>query len=126
MLCRLFSTKRDKIIPIIYENADILVKSLPVTSLGMNQYMIGCKKTKQAAILDCGDKVPQNWVDSASKNGMVITKILQTHGHIDHVCGLHATKELLPNAPIYYHPDDWIVCFNIDKTHFFNHSFIIY
>ena len=64
---------------------------------------------EQAAIVDCGDDSPQDWAGAAKEEGLEITKILQTHGHVDHVVGLKATKELLPDAPIYACPDDWMV-----------------
>jgi glyoxylase-like metal-dependent hydrolase (beta-lactamase superfamily II) len=43
------------------------------------------------------------------QNDMRITSILQTHGHVDHVCGLRETKNMLPNVPIFAHNDDWYV-----------------
>jgi len=96
-------------IPLVHESKNVFIKSLPVTPLGMNQYMIMCQSLNEAAIVDCGDDEPQRWIDEASADNMKITKLLQTHGHVDHVCGLKATKELLPDAPIHSHPDDYMI-----------------
>eukprot|EP00947_MAST-08B_sp_MAST-8B-sp1_P002771 g2771.t1 len=66
----------------------------------MNQYLVGCRTSGSAAIIDSGDDEPERWVASAAAEGLTIEHLLQTHGHIDHVAGLAATKRLLPAAPI--------------------------
>jgi len=87
----------------------MVLLSLPVTPFAMNQYLLGCKVTKQAALIDCGDDNIERWVDAAAEEGgMSIVKILQTHGHVDHVAGLKQTKEKL-DVPIYACSDDWII-----------------
>jgi glyoxylase-like metal-dependent hydrolase (beta-lactamase superfamily II) len=82
------------------------VAALPVTPFQMNQYMLGCKVSGEAAIIDAGDTHPQGWIDCASEQGVSVKYLLQTHAHIDHVAGLADTKDLLPDAPIYMHPLD--------------------
>lgn len=85
-----------------FENATI--GSLVVGPLQTNCYVIGCKKTKEAAIIDAGGNGP-GLLKLAESLGFKIVKILQTHAHIDHVAALSEIKAAT-DAPIYMHPDD--------------------
>lgn len=72
--------------------------------LATNFFVVGCTATGEGAIIDAG------WdgaaiVEMATEQDIDVTKILQTHAHIDHVAGLHAAKAAT-GAPIYLHPDD--------------------
>lgn len=72
--------------------------------LATNFYVIGCRATGEGAIIDAGwagDEIAA----MAVEQGVRVTKILQTHAHIDHVAGLHGAKEATA-APIYLHPAD--------------------
>ncbi len=76
---------------------------LPLGALQTNCYILACKKTNKAAIIDPG------WngrllAETIEENGWELTHILLTHSHFDHVGGLKELKELT-NAPIYLHPD---------------------
>lgn len=93
-----------------------------------SQYIIGCRETREAAFVDCGEP-PERFLSWAEKHGCVrtppidlpripvltvtaaarsfnITKILITHGHPDHVAGLSHTKKAIPDAEICIHPLD--------------------
>ncbi len=72
--------------------------------LATNFFVIGCTATDDGAIIDAGFAGDQI-VGMAEEQGIEVTKILQTHAHIDHVAGLHAAKALT-DAPIYLHPAD--------------------
>lgn len=92
----------------VLETDALIVKTLPVTPFEMNMYLLGCKSTGDAAIVDAGDSDVARWVEAAGGDG-AIKHVLQTHGHVDHVAGLADFKEALPDAPVYLHPlDDWI------------------
>ena len=95
---RLFATSAQP--SVILESPGAVVASLPVTPFAMNQYLIGCRTTGDAAIIDAGDEEPQRWLDLASDLGLTISKVLLTHGHVDHVAGLAQTKQVLPDAPV--------------------------
>ena len=72
--------------------------------LATNFFVIGCTATGEGAIIDAGwagDEI----VAMAQEQEVAVTKILQTHAHIDHVAGLSQAKQLT-DAPIYLHPDD--------------------
>ena len=93
---------------IVLSTPTVLISTLPVTPVQMNQYLVGCRATNTAALIDCGDDDPSRWISHAAENGMDITKILQTHGHVDHVAGLAQTVELL-NVPIHACSKDWAI-----------------
>jgi glyoxylase-like metal-dependent hydrolase (beta-lactamase superfamily II) len=64
----------------------------------MNQYLLVCKQTGQAAMIDAGDP-DKLWqfmtAEGASQQGphqITVTKLLQTHAHIDHILGLAAVR----------------------------------
>lgn len=81
-----------------------IIERRPVGPLAMNSYVIGCSVTKEAAIIDSGGET-ERMLALAQQHGLEITKLLQTHGHVDHVAGLKEMKEAT-SAPIYLHPDD--------------------
>ena len=90
---------------VMYENDDVVILSRPVTTFQMNQSLVGCKRTGEAAIVDAGGR-PAPFMEAAERKGLQIWHLLQTHAHIDHVSGLKATKEALPAALVYLHPLD--------------------
>lgn len=94
---------------LVLKNESVLIATLPVTPFQMNQYLIGCPKTGAAALVDCGDGEPERWVQTAAEHSLTIQHLLQTHAHVDHVAGLAVTKALLPDAPVYLHPDDYYI-----------------
>eukprot|EP00937_MAST-01D_sp_MAST-1D-sp2_P006228 g6228.t1 len=93
-------------IPVLVDTDAVLVASQPVTPFAMNQYLVGCKKTGQAALVDAGDDDASRWVTLGAAHGMEITQILQTHAHIDHVAGLERSRAELPGAAVKLHPED--------------------
>ena len=69
---------------ILLEREGMFVASLAVTPFQMNQYLVGCTKSGEAALVDSGDTHVQGWVDLAAEYGCTITHLLQTHA----VCAL--------------------------------------
>jgi glyoxylase-like metal-dependent hydrolase (beta-lactamase superfamily II) len=88
------------------DTPSVFISFSPVNDFQMNQYLLGCKKTGTAALVDCGDKQFQRWIDTAKQQGLTIQHLLQTHAHVDHIYGLKATKDALPECPIYLHFGD--------------------
>lgn len=72
-----------------------------------NFYIVGCTETNDAAIIDAGYEGAK-LVEGARELGLTVTKLLQTHAHIDHVAGLHEAKALT-GAPIFLHPDEQVI-----------------
>lgn len=87
------------------DHPSLLVVSEPVGPFAMNQYLVVCRRSGQAAIIDAGSD-PQPWIRRAAHENATITAILQTHAHIDHVMGLPQTHQALPDAPIWLHEDE--------------------
>ena len=92
-------------LPLFAIIAGIMAKiyQLPLGPLQTNCYLLACEETKHAAVIDPawdGEAI----ADFAIQEGWMITHILLTHAHFDHVGGLPALKRVT-NAPIYAHPD---------------------
>ena len=87
-----------------FERDGLSIEAMTVGPLATNCFMLACTKTNDAAIIDAGFD-GKRLVAAATDNGYTITKILQTHAHIDHVAALQDVKAMT-DAPIYLHPDD--------------------
>ena len=80
-----------------------------VNQFAMNQYILGCTSTKQAAIIDCGASSKAEldsflaWMDERKYS---LVSVLQTHGHLDHVAGLNLIRQAHPDVPIHLHERD--------------------
>ncbi len=82
----------------------MLVKTIAVGALATNCYIIGCEKTKQAAVIDPGDEAGRI-LDAVREAGLKVTRVLLTHAHFDHI---GAADEVVKasGAPLALHPDD--------------------
>ena len=89
----------------VLDSADAFVVSDPVGPFAMNQYLVGCTRSRQAALIDAGGP-PDGFLQEARRRGVRIVAILQTHAHIDHVLGLPDTRTALPEVPIWLHPNE--------------------
>lgn len=73
-----------------------------------NCYIIGCPRTKAAAVIDPGafsrDEV-NTILDLLKQEGLQAEYIINTHGHIDHIAGNRAVQEAT-GARILIHADD--------------------
>ena len=61
------------------------VAIIPVTPFQQNCTLLVCEQTKQAALVDPGGDI-ELILEAVKEQGVVLEKILLTHGHIDH-CG---------------------------------------
>ena len=81
----------------------IEILQLPLGPLQTNCYLVACKETMNAAVVDPswdGRKI----AEIATERGYSISHILLTHAHFDHVGGLADLAEAT-KAPIYIHPE---------------------
>ena len=69
-----------------------------------NLYVVGCAQTKQGAIVDAGWDAPA-LLGMVQTHGLELSKVLQTHAHIDHVAALSEVISAHP-VPLFLHPDD--------------------
>ncbi|MBT3147286.1 MBL fold metallo-hydrolase [Neptunomonas phycophila] len=67
---------------------------IPVTPFQQNCTLWWCEATKKAAVVDPGGDIEKILL-AIEEEGVVLEKILLTHGHIDHVGGTGALKEQL-------------------------------
>ena len=67
-------------------------------------YLLICKKTQQAAVVDPSEAVPVN--KAVEQHGVLLTTILNTHHHWDHVGGNKELKAKFPELIIYGHESD--------------------
>ncbi|HZB93368.1 MAG TPA: MBL fold metallo-hydrolase [Stellaceae bacterium] len=56
---------------------------IPVTPFQQNCSLVWCSKTRRAAVVDPGGEV-ERILATAEAQGVVIDKVLVTHGHLDH------------------------------------------
>ena len=56
---------------------------IPVTAFSQNCTLLWCTQTMQAAVVDPGGDLPLIR-EAIAKTGVTVTKILITHGHMDH------------------------------------------
>ncbi len=67
---------------------------VPVTAFEQNCTLLWCGETMHAVVVDPGGDVPRI-LAAVQKNGLVLKKILVTHGHIDHAGGVALLAEQL-------------------------------
>jgi len=71
----------------------MFLEKLVVGVLETNCYLIGCKKTKMAAVIDPGGEEKVDLIlDILEKNNFSLKYIINTHGHIDHIDGNNLLK----------------------------------
>jgi hydroxyacylglutathione hydrolase len=82
----------------------MIIKQIEVGYLDNFSYLIGCKRSRQALIIDPGPDA-QKLVDMAVQENLEIKMIVNTHGHDDHTVGNHQLKALT-DAKIIIHGKD--------------------
>jgi hydroxyacylglutathione hydrolase len=82
----------------------MIIRSMQVGPLGANCYIIGCKETRNAAVIDPGGDADKILLALANDQ-LTLKAIINTHGHFDHVS---ANKDLkkASGADLMIHPDD--------------------
>lgn len=73
----------------------MFLKRLVVGELKTNCYLIGCKRTNEAAVIDPGgeDDDIDLIINLLQKNRLDLKYIINTHGHIDHIVGNSLLKD---------------------------------
>lgn len=89
-------------------------KITPVTAYAQNSSLIWCAETLKAAIIDPGGDL-EKLLEAVDKAGVILEKILLTHGHIDHV-GFTAKLAKKTGVPIIGpHVDDQFLLESLDE-----------
>jgi hydroxyacylglutathione hydrolase len=71
----------------------MFVKQIEVGFMAVFSYIVGCPKTKEAAVIDPGGD-PERILSEANAAGYSIKYIFNTHGHSDHTAGNSQLKKL--------------------------------
>lgn len=79
----------------------VIVHQMEVGEMGNFVYLVACKATKEAAVVDPGWDVPHILL-TAARYGLTITKVLLTHTHSDHINGVALVRERT-KAPLHVH-----------------------
>jgi glyoxylase-like metal-dependent hydrolase (beta-lactamase superfamily II) len=82
----------------------MIVKGLTVGLFQENCYILGCEETLEGVIIDPGDNA-RAILKLVQQDGLTITKIINTHAHLDHVMAVDSIRAST-GARFYLHPDD--------------------
>lgn len=85
----------------------MILKTLMVGELSSNCYIIGCPDTKVGAVIDPGGDA-NHILNSATKLGLKVEYIINTHGHIDHI-GANAKVKEATGAQLIIHSQDGVM-----------------
>ena len=69
-----------------------------------NCYLYACPETLEAVIIDPGDEA-ERIIEHIQQYEFIPKYIINTHGHIDHICAIDAVSAVYP-VPLAIHPDD--------------------
>lgn len=69
-----------------------------------NCFIYACPQTREAVIIDPGDEA-ERILETIQELNVVPKYIINTHGHIDHICAIDAVSEVYP-VPFAIHPAD--------------------
>ncbi len=69
-----------------------------------NCYLYACPQTREAVIIDPGDEA-ERILQTIQEHKLVPKYIINTHGHVDHICAIDAVSAIYP-VPLAIHPDD--------------------
>jgi hydroxyacylglutathione hydrolase len=71
----------------------LILQSLAVGPIMANCFILGCEKTRKAAVIDPGDE-PSRILMKLAEQKLTVEYIINTHGHFDHVGANRKLKEV--------------------------------
>ncbi len=74
-------------------------------ALGVNTYLAVDEATNKGFVVDPGG-YSKKLADTVKNENIDILYIILTHGHSDHICGVHEHMEEFPNAKVVAHKDE--------------------
>ena len=81
-----------------------IVACVTVGMLAENCYLYACPQTREAVIIDPGDEA-ERILEMIQQQKLIPKYIINTHGHIDHICAIDEVSEVYP-VPLAIHPAD--------------------
>jgi hydroxyacylglutathione hydrolase len=85
-------------------NAMPIVACITVGMFKENCYLYACPQTREAVIIDPGDEA-QRILETIQELKLIPKYIINTHGHIDHICAIDEVSSVYP-VPLAIHPAD--------------------
>jgi hydroxyacylglutathione hydrolase len=82
----------------------VIIEQLPLGPIQANCFIVGCSETKEAVVIDPGDEADKILMTLAKK-ALKVKKIINTHGHFDHVGANRRLKEVT-GAKLMIHSQD--------------------
>lgn len=81
-----------------------IVACVTVGAFEENCYLYACPQTREAVIIDPGDEA-ERILETIQELELIPKYIINTHGHIDHICAIDAVSAVYP-VPLAIHPAD--------------------
>jgi hydroxyacylglutathione hydrolase len=81
-----------------------IVACITVGMFAENCYLYACPQTREAVIIDPGDE-PERILETIQELKLTPKYIVNTHGHIDHICAIDAVSEVY-HVPLAIHSAD--------------------
>ncbi|HMB16051.1 MAG TPA: MBL fold metallo-hydrolase [Pelovirga sp.] len=82
----------------------MIITSLPTGPLEVNCYLVGCKNTGKAAVIDPGGDV-DSILELLWQHDLTLAMVINTHGHFDHIGANQALLEKT-GCELLIHEDD--------------------
>jgi len=80
-----------------------IIKMIADPLFQSNAYILFCEETKAGVVVDPGQ--PEGFQHLLEEHGITLERIVNTHGHLDHISGVAATKRHF-NIPFLIHKED--------------------
>ncbi len=97
-----------------------IVACVTVGMFEENCYLYACPQTREAVIIDPGDEA-ERILETIQELRLIPKYIINTHGHIDHICAIDAVSEVYP-VPLAIHPDDVYMYTDEEAAHLFERT----
>jgi glyoxylase-like metal-dependent hydrolase (beta-lactamase superfamily II) len=92
----------------------MLIQGITVGAFGENTWVVADEESREGVLIDPGDE-PDRIAAMIEELGVTIRYILNTHGHIDHVCAVAEMKRRL-GVEFYLHPEDQFFLDKLPET----------
>lgn len=91
----------------------MIIEKLTVGPIMANCFVIGCEETREGAVIDPGAEAGRI-MDVVNTAGLRVTRIINTHGHFDHV-GANREIKATTEAELIIHPLDATMLAQLDQ-----------